>query len=177
MTTRSAAARLLRRPLSRRGLLGSAAMAALLLGGCGFKLRGAPTFAFRSIQLGVAPRSELSLELRRQLAAAPDLRVVEAAKDAEVVLDVLDDSIVRSVSANTAAGQVREITLRSRVRFRVRTPSGRELIPDTTLELGQPLSYNESAALGKESEEAELVREMRRDITTQMLRRLAAVKP
>ncbi|MCW7536620.1 LPS assembly lipoprotein LptE [Aquabacterium sp. A7-Y] len=166
------------RTITRRHLLAVAAAAAatLALAGCGFKLRGVPAFPFRTLQLGAAPRSELGEELRRQLAAAPDLRIVEAAKDAEVVLDVLDDSIGRSVSAPTAAGQVREITVRARLRFRLRTPADRELIPATTLELSQPLSYNESAALGKESEETELVREMRRDLTMQVLRRLAAVE-
>lgn len=149
---------------------------ALLLAGCGFHLRGTYRFSFRTIRLGFARRSEIGDELRRQLEAAPDVQVVEAAKDADVVLEVLEDGVSRSVSASTAAGQVREITLRTRLRFRLRTPSGRELIPETELVLSQPLSYSETDALGKESEEAELVRDMRRDIVAQVMRRLAAAE-
>ena len=160
---------------TRRALL-FAAVPALLATGCGFQLRGRQQFAFRSIQLGFARHSEIGDELRRQLQAAPDVQVVEASKDAQVVLEVLEDGISRSASATTAAGQVREITVRTRLRFRLRTPSGRELIPETELLLSQPFSYNETDALGKESEEAELVRYMRRDIVAQVMRRLAAVE-
>ncbi|PPE69657.1 hypothetical protein IS481_01745 [Caldimonas thermodepolymerans] len=161
-------------PTRRTLLLGT--LPALLLAGCGFRLRGDYRFAFQTIKLGFAQRSEIGDELRRQLAAAPDVRVVESAKDAQVVLEVLEDRVSRSASASTAAGQVREITLRTRLRFRLLTAAGRELIPETELVLSQLLSYNETDALGKESEEAELVRDMRRDIVAQVMRRLAAVE-
>ncbi|AKJ26971.1 LPS assembly lipoprotein LptE [Caldimonas brevitalea] len=161
--------------LSRRLWL-SAVAAPLLLSACGFQLRGAPSFAFRSIQLGFSPRSELGIEVRRQLVAAPDMRVVEASKDAEVVLEVFEDSSDRYVTGKTSTGQVREIAVRARLRFRLRTPDGRELIPETLIQPNLVLSYNESAALAKESEEAEVLREMRQDITQQLMRRLAAAK-
>ncbi|HWP17575.1 MAG TPA: LPS assembly lipoprotein LptE [Burkholderiaceae bacterium] len=161
-------------PTARRAWL--LATGALLLAGCGFHLRGTLGFSFRSIQLGFAPRSELGEEVRRQLAAAPDVRIVEAAKDAEVVLEVLEDRMSRAVSATTGAGQVREFSVRAHLRFRLRTPQGRELIPETELVQSELLSYNESAALGKEAEEAELVHGLRRDLAAQLLRRLAAVK-
>ena len=94
-----------------------------------------------------------------------------------MVLDVLEDRMSRAVTATTGAGQVREFDVRAYLRFRLRTPAGRELIPETALVQSQLLGYNESAALGKELEEAELVRDLRRDLAAQLLRRLAAVKP
>lgn len=152
-------------------------MAALLVAGCGFELRRAPELGFQSLALaGFAPRSPLEDELRRQLSASPTTRVVEAPAKADAVLEALTDAREKSVAASTAFGQVRELQLRSRLRFRLRTPAGRELIAPTEIVLARDMSYSESAALAKEQEEALLFRAMDADIAQQVLRRLAAVR-
>ncbi|WP_119155184.1 LPS assembly lipoprotein LptE [Caldimonas tepidiphila] len=160
----------------RRALLAAAA-AALLAAGCGFRLRGAPQFSYRRLHLGFAPGSGIGAELRRQLRVGGQVELVDAPKDANVVLRVLDDAVDRHASVTTAAGQVREIHLRVRLRFMAQTPAGRELIPATELALGQDMSFTETAALAKESEEALMVRTMQADIAAQLLRRLAAAHP
>jgi LPS-assembly lipoprotein len=50
------------------------------------------------------------------------------------------------------------------------------LIPNSELLLQRDISFNESAVLGKEAEEALLYREMQSDAVQQILRRLAAVR-
>jgi LPS-assembly lipoprotein len=79
------------------------------------------------------------------------------------------------VGLNTA-GQVREFQLRVRIKFRLRTPAGKELIPETEILQQRDISFNESAVLAKESEEALLYRDMQADIVQQVMRRIAAVK-
>jgi LPS-assembly lipoprotein len=49
------------------------------------------------------------------------------------------------------------------------------IVPDTIVQL-RDISYNESYALAKETEEAQLYRDMQSDVVQQILRRLAAVK-
>jgi len=148
-----------------------------LLAGCGFELKRAPELGFRTIWLtGFAPRSPLAAELRRQIDSGTTTRVVEARKDAEVVLEAIADEREKSIVATTAASLVREFELRSRFRFRLRSAAGRELIPDSEILLRRELSYTESAALAKEQEEAFLYRTMQGDIVSQLLRRLAAVR-
>jgi LPS-assembly lipoprotein len=71
---------------------------------------------------------------------------------------------------------VRELQLRARLSFRLRTVAGKELIPTTELVLNRDLSYNESAALAKEHEEQLLYRAMQSDIVAQVMRRLASVQ-
>lgn len=156
--------------------LAAASLGAAGLTACGFKLRGDVRLAFRSIRLGFAPRSMMGLEVQRQLSLVPDLRIVETDAQAEVVMDVLTDQVTRVVSASTSAGQVREFAITVKLRFRLRTPAGRELVAPTELAQAQTLSYNESAALAKESEEAQVVESMRREIAAQVMRRLAAVR-
>ena len=170
-------------PLARRRWLGLAlrlvtvglgAGALPLLSGCGFQLRQPPKLAFASIALqGFAAGSTLAPQLRREL--AKQVRVLDDVAQATVVLHALEDRRDRSVVAQTAAAQVRDLQLRVVLRFRVSTPGGRELVPRAELLAKRELSYSETAALAKEAEEAELYREMQTDVVAQVMRRLATV--
>lgn len=161
----------------RRAFLAGAVLpaTAVFLAGCGFTLRRPPQLPFSTMVLaGFAPRSEVAAALKRELALVP-VRIVEPA-DAQVVLDALEDRRQRSVVATTAAAQVREVQLRQRLRFRLRTPAGAELLPAALIALSRDLSTSESQVLAKELEEAQLFESMTADIVQQVLRRLAAVR-
>ena len=95
---------------------------------------------------------------------------------AEAIMDLLQEHQERVVVGLNASGQVRELQLRLRIRFKLRASDGRELIPDTELLQQRDISYNETIALAKEAEEALLYRNMQTDLVQQLLRRLAAVK-
>jgi LPS-assembly lipoprotein len=102
---------------------------------------------------------------------APD----EPLDNAQMVIDILQEQREKTVVGVNSSGQVREFQLRIRVRFRVRTPQGKELVPDTEILQQRDISFNESAVLAKEAEEALLYRDMQTDIVQQLMRRLAAV--
>jgi LPS-assembly lipoprotein len=150
---------------------------ALALTACGFELRKAPEFAFQTI--AVPATSAVATELRRTLASAGTVKVLPATakpEEAQVVLDILSEAREKVVVGINASGEVREFQLRSRLHFRMRTPQGRELIPDTELLQQRDVSFNESAVLAKESEEGLLYRDMQTDLVQQLMRRIAAVK-
>ena len=156
-----------------------AALAAPSLGGCGFALRQAPDFAFKTIYSSLPEGSPLGVELRRTLQATGKVRVITDPRriaDAEVVLDSLNDQRERVIVSTNSAGQVREIVLRTRFRFRLRTQGGVVLIPETELLLEREISFNETAVLANEAEERLLYRDMQSDVVQQLMRRLAAVR-
>ena len=165
--------------LRRRTLL-ALLPAPFLLAACGFRLRGVPAFAFRSLYIAAPPGSPLARELRRTLqGAGGTLQVItDPARmvEAEAVMDLLSEQQERSVVGLNASGQVRELQLRLRIHFKLRTPAGAELIPDTELLQQRDISYNETIALAKEAEEALLYRTMQTDLVQQLLRRLAAAQ-
>jgi LPS-assembly lipoprotein len=167
--------------LPRRRLLGLAAgLVSLGVTGCGFTLRKAPSFVFQTVRLQGNEGTEVARELRDAL-LANGLQVLTSAtaaptQPAQVVLTVVTDQRERVVVGQTAAGQVRELQLRTRFVFRLRTASEKDLIPDTELLLERDISFTESAVLSKASEEAMLYRDMQGDIVQQVVRRLAAVK-
>lgn len=149
----------------------------MLLAGCGFELRRAPDLRFQTIQLaGFGPRSPMAQVLRTSIDASTTTKVVDALPQAQVVLEVVEDVRDKVVVASGAVGQVTEFSLRERFVFRLRSVNGRELIPRTEILLNRDLSFTESAALGKEQEEAFLYRAMQNDIVSQVLRRLASVQ-
>jgi len=150
--------------------------AALAVSACGFQLRQAPHFAFKSIF--VAGSTPLANELRRMVRSSDGLEVLELARaeQAQVVLDLLSEQREKVVVGLNASGQVREFQLRTRLKFKLRTPQGKELIPETELLQERDISFNEQAVLSKEAEENLLYRDMQTDIVQQLMRRLAAVK-
>ena len=152
--------------------------AAVALAGCGFELKRTPALNFAKIQLsGFAPRSPLAAELKSGIDASPTTRVVEAGQGPQAVLQAINEAREKVVVAQTAANQIREFELRLRFQFRVLDATGKVLIPDSEILLTRSLTYTESAALGKEQEEAFMYRVMQSDIVSQVLRRLAAVRP
>lgn len=162
----------------RRALLQLAAGAAVLAGGisgCGFKLRQAPTFAFQTVRIAGNMGTPVSVELRKAL-ITNGLQVVSGAVPADVVLTVVTDQRERIAVGQTAAGQVRELQLRTRFTFRLRTPTDKELIEDTELLLERDLSFSETVVLSKAAEEELLYRDMASDAVQQVVRRMAAVK-
>lgn len=162
--------------MRRRSLL-TGAGAAVLLAGCGFELRRVPHFAFSTIYIGSAPGSALANELKRSIASSDGVTVVASpASNPQVIMDVLGEQREQAVVGLNASGQVREFELRLRFKFKLRTPQGKELIPETELLQQRDISYNETAALSKEAEQNLLYRDMQSDLVQQLMRRLAAVK-
>ncbi len=167
----------------RRAWLRAAAAGGLTLAlaGCGFRLRGALQLPFASLRSNLSQQSEIGRELRAQLQAS-GVQLVEPAtagqlqSPADVELTVLTEQRERAVVGITSIGQVRELQLRVRFKFRVRSGKGRDLIDDLELLQERDLSYDEALVLGKQGEEELLYREMQSDIVRQLMRRLAALQ-
>jgi LPS-assembly lipoprotein len=146
------------------------------LSGCGFKLRGSFNYAFKTLFSGFIDTSTLGNEFKRVLVADGSVVVVTDAEKAQVVLDVVSEQREKVVVGITSSGQVREFQLRIRLKFKLRTPAGKEIIPETELLVQRDVSFNETAVLAKENEENVLYRDMQADMVQQLLRRLAAIK-
>ncbi len=165
--------------MQKRTLLAAMALTPLL-GACGFRLRGAPNFVFRSIYVQAGRGSPVGTLLRRNLESSSDkLEVIKdpASPDtAEVICHVVSEQAQRIIIGSNVAGQVREIELRLIVRFALRTPGGDAVIEPTEIRQIRNVTYNETNALSKAAEEEMLNKDMRNDIVQQIIRRLAAVK-
>ena len=149
------------------------------LSACGFQLRQAPNYPFRTLYTGLPEASVFGQELKRNISVSGRVEVINDPKQverADVIFDLLQELQEKVILSRTSAGAVREFQLRFRIRFKLRTRDGIEVIPDTELVQERDISFSETAALSKETEEGLLYRDMRSDLVQQVLRRLAVVR-
>ena len=164
----------------RRWMLSTlGAGAAACLGACGFELRRAPDYAFKTLFCTLPDNQPLWARLRRNLEASGKVEVITDVREverAQVLFEQLAEAREKVIVGRTASGAVREFQLRLRYRFRLRSRTGKELIPDTEIVLYRDINFSETGALSKESEEQLLYRDMEGDLVQQLLRRFAAVR-
>ena len=165
-------------PVSRRTLLQRAGVVALaaVAAGCGFTLRGSTNIPFYTLFLQGAENTAFAVELKRNILANRNVRVVDDAKLAQATLQITGIAQERRILSLSGAGRVREFQLIYRVSYRVHDGKGREFIPPGDVVLRRDITYNDSQVLAKEQEEILLVRDMQSDAVQQLIRRLSTAR-
>lgn len=153
--------------------------AAATLTACGFELRRPPEFAFQTLFCNLPENHPIWSKLRRGLEASGKVEVINDVRQverAQVMFEQITEGREKIIVGRTATGAIREFQLRLRYRFRLRSYTGIELIPDTEIALTRDINFNETGALSKEAEEGMLYQDMENDVAQQLLRRLASVR-
>ncbi|TWI61559.1 LPS-assembly lipoprotein [Pseudoduganella lurida] len=164
-------------------LVAALAGSAVSLTACGFHLRGSGgnyTLPFASMYIGLPDSSPLAIELKRNIRVNGSTVVVNDAKSAAGVVEVLTDpekTRSKSILSLNSAGRVSEYLLSYNILFRVTDGAGKELLGPTQIVLTRPITFDQTQLLAKEKEEAQLYRDMQADLVQQMMRRMAAIKP
>ncbi|HEY6822289.1 MAG TPA: LPS assembly lipoprotein LptE [Burkholderiales bacterium] len=148
----------------------------LALAACGFRLRGTADVPFDTVYVPNATGG-VALDLKRNIQAGTRAKVVDDPKQAQAILQFLQETRQKLILSLSGTGRVREYRLIYRVAFRVHDGKGAEYVPPTTLELSRDISFNDSDVLQKETEEQLLVRDMQTDMVQQIMRRLASAQP
>jgi LPS-assembly lipoprotein len=159
----------------RRVALATLAVAvAATLAACGFHRRIAQPLNYERIALsGFADRSTMADEIRRALPETA--HIVPSVLESQVVIQAIEDTQKTTVEASTAFGQVRELELHVKLRYRVLDPNGTELLPLADIDRFRDMTYDEKDALAKDTEQKALYRDMQSDMAYQLIRVLAAV--
>nr|WP_306441234.1 LPS assembly lipoprotein LptE [Methyloversatilis sp. XJ19-13] len=160
---------------ARRSLI-AATGSALLLGACGFHLRGVRDLPFATVFINASPYAEMTAQIRRAIDAQSTTRVTDELKDADAVIDITENRVEKVILSLNSAGRVREYQLRQRFGFKVRSPKGEEIAPVSTIEVRRDITSNDVEVLAKQEEEQLLYAEMQGDVVQQLLRRLQAIK-
>ena len=147
---------------------------ALLTAACGFQLRGQAKLPFDTLYVAIPENSPLAIELKRNIIAGTDTKIVDAPAKAQAILELMSEERSKSILSFDASGRVREYQLHYRISFRVRDAKGRDYLAQSEIGLSRDISFNDAQVLSKESEEQLLYRDMQSDMVQQILRRLAA---
>ena len=138
---------------------------------CGFQLRGQTTLPFDTLYVQGA--SPMLVELKRNVAAGSQTKLINQTEGADAVLAVSVEAREKVILSLDTSGRVREYQLRYRVGFVVHDSKGQSWIPSSEIALTRDISFNDSQIIAKENEEALLYRDMQTDMVQQIVRRLA----
>lgn len=154
------------------------AVLTLALAGCGFHLRGAEAvhLPFQTLYVEGDAQSGFVKELKQEIAASGSTRLVGSPAQAQAVLKVLGESRNKTILSLSGSGRVAQYNLIYRVSFQLQDAKGKLLILPSDITLQQWISYSDTEVLAKESEEAQLYRDMQSEAARQVLRRLRLAK-
>lgn len=163
------------------------------LSGCGFHPRNAlqlPPDLGPVRVVSVDRYSPLADTLKRSLDRTAGAVEVSTANAAEALASGLDPQAAADFNAGIATldilaerwgdtpiavdqyGRSQEFTLRYATVFVLRGPDGSEVVPQQAIELSRDYLSNPSQALGTDSERDVLVKELRREMSAAILRRI-----
>ena len=101
----------------------------MLLSACGFALRGVTPMPFDTLYVGIPDTTQFGADVRRSLrAASPNTKLVNSPKEAQAILQQVNDArSLREVSLN-AQGRVESYELGINFTFRLIDAKGNALI-------------------------------------------------
>jgi LPS-assembly lipoprotein len=165
--------------LARRSHFARLVAGLVLSGGlvaCGFHLRGEASYAFETLYLNSPETAPITTDLKRSLEGAGSARLVSAASQAQVVLDVSSVEDNKHILSLTQGGKVFEFLLTKRILFRVHDVEGNDWLPTSEIVIRRTYTYSDTEALAKVYEEQRLWRDMQTDAVQQIVRRLQGAK-
>ncbi|MCB4359532.1 LPS-assembly lipoprotein LptE [Quatrionicoccus australiensis] len=156
-----------------------AVIIAAVLTGCGFHLRGTVSgnLPYKTFYIALPDTSEINVWLQRYIKASGKTEIVSDAQNAEAIFQQVNDGRQKTILSVNAQGRVREYRLQMNYTFRVVNAKGQVLIAPNEINLIRDITYNDSAVLAKDLEEAMLWRDMNTDLVNQIMRRLSLIKP
>ena len=154
----------------------------LLLGSCGFHLRGAgkfeipPSLSILQVRVegNLLENNPLVVAKKNALGSQTDIQIQESGESPRLMLyGEQSDSQVLSV---TSTGKVDEYLLKYEVSFRLMDKDGKLLSEPQTVRVQREHQFDRLNVLAKEREEQDLRRAMQRDAVQQILRRLSRIE-
>jgi LPS-assembly lipoprotein len=153
------------------------AVVALFVAGCGFHLRkeaNLPASMQKVHVQGADPTSPLVKQLAKALPRS-GTEVVDTVEPGVAVMNITANSFSTDVLSVGGNARATEYALRYHVEFEVQDAAGTALLPKQTIELSRDFTFDASQALGVAAEVDLLTKELQRDMTLTILRRLEAI--
>ena len=146
--------------------------------GCGFQLRGSESASipFESTYISALEGKLIIPELKLAIQSSGKTLVLDKPQDAEAILHIISEKYSKHIWSISGSGRVREFQLRYRVSYRLTDSKGLEIVPPSVVSLSRIMPFADAQVLAKQTEEKMLTREMYRDISQQIIRRLSKIK-
>ena len=123
-----------------------------------------------------ASNPSVTIDIKRRIEASSKTAVLDSQKDAQAILVIESAELQKKILSVSGTGRVREYQLRYTISFRVNDQRGREIVPDTKIEVNRVLPYSDSAILSAGAEEQMLLRDMKKDAILRVMDRIGKIK-
>jgi LPS-assembly lipoprotein len=154
------------------GLLTLAPVSGLIA--CGYRMRGMVDLPFKVIAITGSPSPPLRADLQTAILTGTDTKVAINPKDADLILEITSDLDGREILAYNANGQVSAYRLNIRVGFRAYDNSGADVVPEAEIYMTRDMDFSVSTVLATDAQMQQFLTSMRKDLSVQILRRVAA---
>ena len=141
---------------------------------CGFHMRGVTDVAFSTVFIQ-GNTLVISKNLKKSLNTS-GVKVLDSATNAELLLEMVGEESEKRILSLAGGGTVNEFELFYRVHYRTKAAGAATWSPVQTVEARRDFTYSDANLLAKQDEEKRLNDNMRSDVISGILRRLAALK-
>lgn len=150
---------------------------ALVLSACGFHLRNALVLPsdLGPVHVASVDRYSPLADSLTQTIRRSGARIAESGDPDATVLDLLSERWADTPNSLDQLGRALEFSLRYAVVFELRKADGTMVVPRQAVELSRDYISNPTNAIGTEGERELLVKEMRREMASSIIRRIDAV--
>jgi LPS-assembly lipoprotein len=158
------------------GRLLCVAVVSLLLGACGFHLRGSePLPAEMSVTYihGTSEFSSLYDDFRTALESR-GVRVTQDRGEATAVLNILENNTDKFVLTVNLSGKVQEYRVSQNIQFEVAAADGQPLLDHQSVTRSRDFKFDRNDVLGKERESETIREELQRDVVNLAMLRITA---
>lgn len=146
-----------------------------LLPGCGFRLAGSvDPSGLQDVSVHGGSSSRELVQLVRQSLRSGQVNVVEP-DGAAIRLDIVSEETAREVLSLDASGKAREYDLMLDVAFDLRRAQHSDSLTRQKIRIHRVLVFDKHDVVGSDSEERQLLREMRREAAQRIVRRVQAI--
>ena len=154
------------------GLIVTAPLSGLIA--CGYRLRGMVDLPFKVIAITGNPSPPLRADLQTAILTGTDVKVAINPKDADLILEIMNDINGREILAYNSNGQISAYRLNIRVGFRAFDLAGAEILPESEIYMTRDMDFSNTSVLATDVQQMQFLTLMRKDLAVQILRRISA---
>lgn len=152
------------------------AIVSLLLGACGFHLRGSESLPAEMSVTYIHGSSEFGslYDDFRTALESRGVRVTQDRGEATAVLNILESNTDKDVLTVDLAGKVQEFRISQNIQFEVATADGQPLVDQQSVTRSRDFKFDRNDVLGKERESETIREELQRDVVNLAMLRITA---
>lgn len=147
----------------------------LALQGCLFKARPKAFIPYQAVAITGKASQTLLGQLQFDILTYIDIKVAISPKDADLIVEVLDDAPNSAIASYGATGQISAYNLNDVVVFRAFDKEGKEVIAPTEIFTVRDINFSAHTVLSSDIQQQQMYEEMRKELAMQITMHLMAL--